>query len=157
MANQQVIDRASQRVKTGLEVAPGFFAQIAGALFGVLGGFKLLLGALVADVKKLSSPSGRQQLYYGRQGPKPVIFEGSSPAQPFLQSIQLPVLVSLMSNKSVYWLSEDVKVPHLHLAATLARIRSKNFYASVSVASSAALQIYIMQSQSCRKDLYTCL
>ena len=76
MANQQVIDRASQRARAGLEVAPEFFAQIAGALFGILSGIKLLLGAFIADVKSLSSTTGRRQIFYGRQGPKPVTFEG---------------------------------------------------------------------------------
>lgn len=77
MANQQLIDGASQRIRTGLELAPELFAQIAGALFGVFSGFKLLLGAFIVDVKSLSSPAGRRQIFYGRQGPKPVTFEGS--------------------------------------------------------------------------------
>lgn len=79
MANQQLIDGASQRIRTGLELAPELFAQIAGALFGVFSGFKLLLGAFIVDVKSLTSPAGRRQIFYGRQGPKPVTFEGLFP------------------------------------------------------------------------------
>ena len=78
MANQQVVDKASHKLKVGLDSAPEFFAQLAGALFGVLSGFSLLLGALLADIKSLTSPAGRRQVYYGRRGPKPVTFEGAT-------------------------------------------------------------------------------
>ena len=78
MASQQTIDKATYKLKLGLDSAPEFLAQLAGALFGVLSGFSLLFGALLADVKSLTSPAGRRQVFYGRRGPKPVTFEGAT-------------------------------------------------------------------------------
>ncbi len=96
MADQRAINKAGHRFRTGLELAPEFFAQIAGALFGVLSGFGLLLGAFVADIKSLQSTAGRRQIVYGRQGHKPVAFEGRLQLVNSLQSSHLASIQSVI-------------------------------------------------------------